>query len=105
MPNDKRLPPVKFNVVNLCLKFSFGSNVFCFRSASVQIGSGLFQMGSVSCSGEEKNSKSPKCRKKDIGAGDGGFAKEGFFGEEKTSIGCKRLSFATKKGFQKAILT
>ena len=39
----------------------------------------------------KKKSKTPKCRKKYIASGDGGFAKEGFSGEKKTSFGVKRL--------------
>ena len=47
----------------------------------------------------EKNSKNPKCRKRYIACAYGGFAKEVFFGEKKTSFGVKRLYYSIKTVF------
>ena len=43
-------------------------------------------VGTFTFSGEKKNSKNPKCRKTYIACAYGGFQKEAFFQEKKTSI-------------------
>ena len=76
---SKRLLPVKFNVLKGSVNLLFVMIVFFSRSANAQILYLFFPPQTFAFSGEQKNGKTPKCRKADIGSGDGGFSKEGFF--------------------------